>query len=431
MALTVTPAEALDHLRSTDTFAVPLGPGVPGQLVHALAARESWDDLQIFGALLPDLYEVFLRPGVSLKSGFYGPAERFLIAAGATVEFVPADFRRFGPTLEQLAPRVMATAGATPDADGWISLSLHAGASVTELHRAAADPDRLCVVETSPAFPHTLGLPPEHTHALHVDEVDVIVAGDASPFVLEDKPSSEADVAIAGYAAEFIPDGATLQTGIGGIPNMVAALLADGPGSGYGIHSEMFTTGLMRLCQAGKVTNDHKGEFDGFAVTTFAAGTPDLYEWLDGNTDVRFLPVEIVNSPESISRNREMITINGAVSIDLAGQVVADTVDGHQFSGIGGHEDFISGTGLELTDRSLICLPSTATVDGRLVSRIAPISAAGSIVTTPRHQVDVIITEFGAAELGGKTVRERARLLAGIAHPDFRDELAEAAERWP
>ena len=154
-----------------------------------------------------------------------------------------------------------------------MSLSLHAGASVRELHRAAADPDRVCLVETSPHFPRTIGIPPEHRHALHVDEVDVIVAGDANPFLLDDKPTTETDEAIAAYAAEFIPDGATLQTGIGGIPNTVAALLADGPGGGYGIHSEMFTTGLMRMCKAGKITNDHKGEFDGFAVTTFAAGT--------------------------------------------------------------------------------------------------------------------------------------------------------------
>jgi acyl-CoA hydrolase len=431
MAPALTPTEAADIVRPTDTLAVPLGPGVPGKFVHALGAREDWTDLQVFGALLPDLYEVFTRPNVSLLSGFFGPAERFLIAAGATVDFVPADFRRFAPALEQIAPRVMATAATTPDADGWMSLSLHAGASVDELHRAAADPDRLCVVETSPSFPRTFGLPPDHRHALHIDEVDLIIEADASPFELADAPASEVEEAIAAFAAEFVPDGATLQTGIGGIPNTVATLLAEGDGGGYGIHSEMFTTGLMRLCQAGKVTNDHKGEFDGFAVTTFAAGTPDLYEWLDGNEQVRFLPVDIVNSPENISRNREMITINGAVSVDLAGQVIADTIGGAQFSGIGGHEDFIAGAGLELSDRSLICLPATATIEGELVSRIAGVSPAGSIVTTPRHQVDVIITEYGVAELGGKTVRQRAQALAAVAHPDFRAELEEIGQTWP
>jgi acyl-CoA hydrolase len=431
MPTTTTPADAAELIAATDSIAVPLGPGVPGQFLHALGAREAWDDLRVFGALLPDLYELFTRPGVSLRSGFFGPAERFLIAAGADVQFVPADFRRFAPALEQIAPRVVATAAAQPDSDGWMSLSLHAGASAEELKRAAADPARLCVVETSPSFPRTLGLPPKHRHALHVDEVDVIIEGDASPFELADAPASDVEQAIAAFAADFVPEGATLQTGIGGIPNTVATLLAERSGGGYGIHSEMFTTGLMRLCKAGKVTNDHKGEFDGFAVTTFAAGTPELYEWLDGNESVRFLPVDIVNSPEKISRNREMITINGAMSVDLAGQVIADTIGGAQFSGIGGHEDFIAGAGLELSDRSLICLPATTTVDGQMVSRIAGVAAAGSIVTTPRHQIDVVITEFGVAELAGKTVRERAAALASIAHPDFRAELEECGTRWP
>lgn len=430
-ARSLSPDEAAGLVGSVDTVAVPLGPGVPGQFVHALAGRDSYDELLIFGALLPDLYEVFLRPGVTLRSGFFGPAERFLIAAGANVEFVPADFRRFAPVLQQIAPRVVATAAAPPDAEGWMSLSLHAGATIDEFRRAAADPDRLCLVETSESFPRTVGLAPDHRHALHVDEVDVIVPGDASPFELADREASDVDRAIAGYATTFIPNGATLQTGIGGIPNAVAGLLADGEGSGYGIHSEMFTTGLMRLCLAGKVTNDHKGEFDGFAVTTFAAGTRELYDWLDGNDDVRFLPVDIVNSPENISRNRDMITINGAMSVDLAGQVIADTVEGRQFSGIGGHEDFIAGAGLELSDRALICLPSTATIDGEAVSRITARSGAGAIVTTPRHQVDVVITEYGVAELAGRTVRQRARALAAIAHPDFRDGLCEEAERWP
>ncbi|MDH3705422.1 MAG: 4-hydroxybutyrate CoA-transferase [Acidimicrobiia bacterium] len=430
-AATISPAQGADLVDATDSLAVPLGPGVPGQFMHALAARESFDRLEVFGALLPDLYEVFLRPGVHYRSGFFGPAERFLLAGGADIEFVPADFRRFIPVLEGLAPRIMATAAAPPDGDGWMSLSLHAGASVDELRRAAADPDRVCLVETSPSFPRTIGLPPTHGHALHVDQVDVIVEGDAEPFVLADTEPSDVERAIAGFAAGFIPDGATIQTGIGGIPNAVATVLADGPGGGYGIHSEMFTTGLMRLWKAGKIRNDHKGLHDGYAVTTFAAGTTELYEWLDGNDDVRFLPVDVVNSPEAISRNREMITINGAISVDLAGQVTADTLKGKQFSGIGGHEDFIAGAGLELSDRSLICLPSTTSVDGEVVSRISPKLETGSIVTTPRHQVDVVITEHGAAELQGLTIRERALALAAIGHPDFRDDLLAVAEVWP
>ena len=143
------------------------------------------------------------------------------------------------------------------------------------------------------------------------------------------------------------------------------------------------------------------------------------------------MPVELVNSPELISKNRRMVSINGALAVDLAGQAVADTLAGAQFSGIGGHEDFVAGPGLQLEDRALLCLPSTAVVDGAVVSKIVPELPMGSIISTPRHQVDVVITEHGAAELQGKTIRERARALVEIAHPDFRDELAETAAAWP
>ena len=428
---TLSPADAAAIIEPSDTLAVPLGPGVPGDFLHALGTRDDFTDLLVSGALLPDLYELFTRSGVSYRSGFFGPAERFLISSGADVQFVPSDFRGFIALLEAAAPRVIATMATPPDADGWMSLSLHAGAHGAELRRAAADPERICLVETSPNFPRTFGVEPDYRHALHIDEVDIVVEGASTPVNLADAPTTEVEDAIAGFALPFIPDGATLQTGIGGIPNSIANALAAGDGSGYGIHSEMFTTGLMRLCQSGKVTNDHKGVYDGYSVTTFAAGAPELYDWLDGNEAVRFLPVDVINSHEVISRNREMITVNGAMAVDLSGQIVADTVTGRQFSGIGGHEDFVAGAALELTDRSLVCLPSTTSIDGQSVSRISPKLSAGAIVTTPRHQVDVVITEFGAAELRGLTVRDRARALAAIGHPDFRDELAAVAEVWP
>jgi acyl-CoA hydrolase len=190
----------------------------------------------------------------------------------------------------------------------------------------------------------------------------------------------------------------------------------------------MFTTGLMQLHEAGKVANE-KGQFDGVSVATFAAGTPELYAWLHGNQDVAFLPVEIVNSPDVIGANRGMVTINGAMAIDIQGQVVADTIRGTQFSGVGGHEDFVSGPALSLEAQALLCFTSTVKIGDEVRSRIVPWFERGEVITTPRHQVDVIVTEYGAAELQGKTVHQRGEALAAIAHPDFRDELMEAAER--
>jgi acyl-CoA hydrolase len=423
----VSPEEAAALVRGEDTIGIPLGPGQPAAFLEALGRRTDWTDLKLYGALLTVLSDVFSHPNVHYLSGFYGPLERILRDSGANISFAPADFRRFIPMLEAQRPRVMTTTIAPPDDDGWCSLSLHAGASVDELHKAGADDDRVVIAESSPHFPRTHGLG-DHRHALHVDEIDVLIEGDREPYSLEDPPPSDVERAIAEHVREFIPSGATLQTGIGAVPSVVVALLAEGDGDDYGIHSEMFTTGLMKLHQAGKVTNE-KGQYDGVSVATFAAGTRELYEWLDDNHEVAFLPVDLVNSPERIANNRCMVTINAALSVDIQGQVIADTIHATQYSGIGGHEDFVSGPALQLEDRSLLCLPSTFQKGDELKSRIVPWFDAGAVITTPRHQVDVIVTEYGSAELQGKTVHQRGEALAAIAHPAFREGLRAAAER--
>jgi len=424
-----TPAEAAALVRPVDTLAVPLGPGQPPAFLRALGERDDLRDLTVFAALLMDLFPLFVRPGVHLRSGFFGPVERGLLEEGHDVQFVPAGFRAFAELARGLHPRVMATAAAPPDRDGQLSLALHAGATVEELRRCAADPERLLVVETSEHLPRTRGLPPEHPHALSADAVDVLVAGDRPPPVLEDPEPGDVERAIAATVSRFVPEGATLQTGIGGVPSEVVEILAAADTGGYGVHSEMFTTGLMKLHRAGKVTN-RKGVFDGYSVCTFAAGTAELYTWLDESPEVRFLPVDVVNDPGVIARNRHMVSINGALEVDLLGQVAADCLQGRMYSGIGGHEDFVMAASAAPGGRSLVCLPSTARrSDGQEVSRIVASVGGGTTVTTPRHHVDVIITEHGAAELRGRTVAERARALAEIAHPDHREELREAAER--
>jgi acyl-CoA hydrolase len=423
----LTADEAAALLLPRDTLGMPLGPGQPPAFLEALGRRTDWEHLRVGGALLTVLTDLFSHPNVHYLSGFFGPLERLLRDSGANIGFAPADFRRFTPILEADPPRVMTTAGTPPDADGRVSFSLHAGASVGQMRRAAADPDRLLVVEVSPAFPRTYGVG-DYIHSVPVDEIDVLIESDKEPVITSDLPPTDIDRAIAEHVRAFVPDGATLQTGIGAVPSVVASLLAEGDGGGYGVHSEMFTTGLMRLHQAGKVTNE-KGTYDGVSVATFAAGTRELYDWLHENHEVAFLPVDLVNSPEAIARNRAMVTINAAMSVDIQGQVIADTINAVQYSGIGGHEDFVSGPALALDDRSILCVPATITLGDELRSRIVPWFEAGAVITTPRHQVDVIVTEYGAAELQGKTVHQRGEALAAIAHPAFREGLREAAQR--
>jgi acyl-CoA hydrolase len=426
--VTCTPEEAISFVRPVDQIGFGLGPANPDAFLTALGAREDWDDLVFGGALLLNYYDVFTKPGVSYRCGFFGPAERLLLAQGHRVEHVPGAFRQFAPILAMYAPRIMVAQGAPPDADGNVNLSLHYGATRPELLRAGHDPERLLIMEVNPNLPRTGTLRPEFDNTIPVEAIDVLVEAEGTPFALEEPPPSAEDRAICDHALAFVADGATLQTGIGTIPNIVASELASGPLGGFGIHSEMFTTGLMHLHQAGKVTNTNKGLYPGASVTTFALGSSELYRWLDGNDDVAFLDVEVVNDPTIIGRNANLVSINGALSVDLYGQVVADTIDGRQISGVGGHEDFVAGAELHTKSHSLICLRSTVDVAGTPVSRIVGQLPAGSVVSTPRHHTGVVITEYGAAELMGLTVRERAHALVDIAHPDERAALRTIAD---
>ncbi|HEY3843005.1 MAG TPA: acetyl-CoA hydrolase/transferase C-terminal domain-containing protein [Acidimicrobiales bacterium] len=425
--ISLTLEEAVALVRTVDGVGFGLGPALPDAFLSALGARDDWEDLVLGGALMLNYYEVCTKPGVSYRCGFFGPAERLLVAQGHRVEHVPGGFRQFAPILAKFAPRVMVAQGSMPDADGNVNLSLHYGATRPELLKAGRDPDRLLILEVNPNLPRTRSLPPQFDNTIPADAIDVLVQSDGVPYALADPPPDEVDAAIAAHALRYVTDGATLQTGIGNIPNMVASELVTGGLGGFGIHSEMFTDGLMKLHQAGKVTNANKGIFEGVSVTTFALGSAELYQWLGDNAEVAFIDVEAVNDPTIISRNANLISINGALSVDLYGQVVADNVGGRQISGVGGHEDFVAGAELHLDAHSLICLRSTAQVAGRSVSRIAGLLPEGSVVSTPRHHTSVVVTEFGAAELMGLTVRERAQALAEIAHPDFREDLRKTA----
>jgi acyl-CoA hydrolase len=426
--VTVLPADAAVALvQRVDSIGFGLGPANPDTFLTALGRRDDWEDLVLGGALCLNFYDVFTKPGASYRCGFFGPAERLLHSMGHRIELVPGGFRQMGPILARFAPRIMVAQGAPPE-DGRVNLSLHMGATRAELLRAGEDPDRLLIMEVNPNLPRTCSLAPDYDNTIPLEIIDAIVESDTPPFALPDAKADDVDKAIAQHALRYVRQGSTLQTGIGAIPSFVASELAKGTLGGFGVHSEMFTDGLMQLHRAGKVTNEAKGVFDGVSVTTFALGSPELYRWLDGNRNVAFLPVEIVNDPTVVARNANLVSVNGALSVDLYGQVVADNIGGRQISGVGGHEDFVAAAELHLDAHSLICLRSTAEQGGAAVSRIAGLLPEGSVVSTPRHHTGVVITEYGAAELTGLTVRERAHALVEIAHPDFRAELRNVAD---
>jgi len=423
----MSPTEAAALVRPVDTVGLGLVTGTPRALLTALSARDDWENLTFSGGLLLGQYDVFLHPGVHYRASFFGAGERAYRAAGADVQFIPSFFRHYGLLFQHLNTRVVMMQASMPDAEGRVSMSLYNGAHLEECRRAGRDPERLLLVECSPHFPRTLALD-GHAHTLSLDEIDVVVYSDSAPAQLPPDVATPEDEAIARYAAQFVRSGSTLQTGIGAVPNLVAQALVEGDGGDYGVHSEMFTDGLFALAAAGKATNRRKGQHEGVSVTTFALGSSAMYDYLAENEAVGFAPVTYVNDPAVIARNHHMVSINSALEIDLQGQIIADTLGARQYSGVGGHMDFVEGTSLDLSHTSLICLASTALVKGERKSRIIGTMDPFSAVTTPRHLTGVVVTEYGYADLRGLSVRERAEALIHVAHPDFRDELTAAAE---
>ena len=374
-------------IRPVDQIGFGLGPAIPDALLTRVGQPDRLGGPADRRSTLPEPLRGLHQSRGRYRCGFFGPAERLLHSQGHRVELVPGGFRQMGPIMARFAPRVMVVQAAPPDGQGRVNLSLHVGGTRDELLRAGRDPTGCSSSKSTRSLPRTGSLPPDYDNTIPLDIVDVLVESDGTPFALEEPPGDDVDEAIAANALSYVRNGSTLQTGIGAIPNIVAAELAQGPLGGFGVHSEMFTTGLMRLHQAGKVTNDAKGVFDGVSVTTFALGVAELYDGWTGMTTWRSFRSTPSTTPPSSRGNANLVSINGALSVDLYGQVMADNIDGRQISGVGGHEDFVAGAELHLDAHSLICLRSTAVRDGeaRLTHCGRPARRVGGLHASPSH----------------------------------------------
>ncbi len=268
-------------------------------------------------------------------------------------------------------------------------------------------------------------MPRTYGHSLPASVIDLAVeVHDDLPIAVHQLPGPEANE-IGLHVAGLIDDGATLQMGIGAIPNGVLRQLRNH--RDLGVHTEMFTDGLLTLLHAGVVNGARKTLHPGKVVTAFAVGSKALFDFVDGNPAIEFHPVDYTNNVDVIAANDRMVAINSALSVDLTGQVVADSIGPRFYSGIGGQVDFIRGAARSKGGVPIIALPSTAR-NGE-VSRICPELVAGSGVVTTRGDVHWVVTEYGARNLHGRTIRDRAAMLIEIAHPRFRDELERAAAR--
>lgn len=301
-----------------------------------------------------------------------------------------------------------------PDVFGNCSL----GMSV-ETVRAAIDHSTYVIAQMNPQMPRTLG-----DSFVSVEKLDAIIEYDEPVQEYFQDPIDEESEKIGFYVSRLVPDGSTVQAGIGTIPNAVLKHLKDK--HNLGIHSEMFSDGIIDLYEAGVVTNALKNFHQGKIVAAFCLGSQRLYDIIDNNPAFEFYPTDYVSDPRNVSRNDNMVAINSALEIDITGQVCADSL-GHQFySGIGGQADFIRGAALSKNGRPIIALPSTA--QNGAVSRIVPILKPGAGVVTTRGDVHYVVTEFGIAYLHGKTIRERALALINVAHPKYRQWLLDEAK---
>jgi len=302
-----------------------------------------------------------------------------------------------------------------PDEHGFCSF----GISV-DYTKPAAENSKMVIAEVSPHMPRTLG-----NAFIHVSELDYIIESDTRPISLTPPKITEVDEAIGRHCAELIKDGDCLQLGIGAVPDAILGFLIKK--KNLGIHTEMFSEGVVDLVNAGVVNCSKKNFHPGKIIATFIMGTEKLYKFVHNNPMVEMHSVDYTNNPAIIAKNDNVVSINSALQVDFNGQVVADTIGYKQFSGTGGQADFVRGAAWSKGGRSMLAFHSTA-AKGKL-SRIVPHIDEGASVATNRADVHYIITEYGMADLRGKPVSKRAKALINIAHPDFREDLEEAYNR--
>ena len=414
----VSPEEALLSVKSGNRVAISSACGAPSTLIAALTARQAvLRDVEIVNMLTmpnakysePDMEESFrnnslfvsqpTRAAIADKRADYTPCFFSEIPRLFKTKLLPLDV-----TLLQISP---------PDEQGFCSYGVSADYTV-----AAAECAKVVIAQVNNHMPRTGGA------RIHLDSLSLLVEKDEPLIELKPPVIGEVEKKIGEIVAELVPDGATLQLGIGAIPD--AALLFMKDKKELGIHSEMFSDGVVHLVEAGVITNRKKTLHAGKFLATFLMGTRKLYDFVHNNPEVEMYPVDYINDPFIIGQHEKMISVNSAIQVDLMGQVNAEMIGGQQFSGIGGQVDFIRGASRSLGGKSIIALPSTAS--GGKVSRICCQLDRGAAVSTSRNDVHYVVTEYGAAELRGKSLRQRTLALINISHPEFRELLTSQAK---
>ncbi|KAA3643450.1 MAG: acetyl-CoA hydrolase/transferase family protein [Chloroflexi bacterium] len=415
----VTASEAVQHIQSNQRLFLTGNVSVPHQLLAALVDyAPNLENVEITQALTvgpADYVSPEMEGHLRVNTMFISHNIRKAVQAGRA-DFTPVLLSEFPLLFKDghLPLDVALIHISRPDEHGFCSFGVEVG-----LTKSAAESAKLIIAEVNQEMPRTLG-----DAFIHVSNLDYIVPVDYNlpDLSMSDGKASEDIQKIASYCADLIPDGATMQMGIGAIPDAVLKFLFDK--KDLGVHTELFSDGVIDLVEAGVLTGRRKSLHPGKIIAGFILGTQRLYNWVDDNPLIELHPTEYINDPFVVAQNERMVAINSAIEVDLTGQVCADSIGPKLFSGVGGQLDFIYGASRSLDGVPIIALPSTA----REFSRIVPMLREGAGVVTTRNHVRYIVTEHGVADLYGKTIRQRAQELINIAHPKFRDPLTAKAK---
>ena len=416
----LTPADAIRCVRNGDSIVVPSGVGEPPALLAALSEQKlDFKDVQV-SQILPLRKYDYIDPNtvanIRHTAYFYGPASR---AGGKEgwVDYMPSYFSEMPIQIERgLIPADVVFSMASPmDEHGYFALSLGADYTMAAVAKA-----RAVVLEVNPNVPFAYG----NCH-IHLSQVTALVESTEPVMEVGLPKIGPVQTAIGKYVADMIDDGATLQIGYGGIPDAVVMQLTGK--RDLGIHTEMIGDGIMTLIESGAVTNKRKNYLPGKCVATFALGSAKLYNYMNRNPGLEMHPVDFTNDPYLAGRNDNLHAINATLQIDLLGQCGSESLGQTPYSGTGGQTDFVRAANRSRGGKAFIVLPSTAKED--TISRIVPVLSPGTHVSTSKNDVNYVVTEFGVAQLRGKSAGQRARELIGIAHPHFRAELTAAANK--
>ncbi len=415
----ITAQQAVQLIESGDSVYIQGSTSIPEVLCQALADRgNELKDVTIYAAFAVGRCEApFCRPeykeAFNIRSLFVANNIRRWLAEGygstipAFLGEIPALFRDGTLPLDAVFLNV-----SPPDEDGYCSFGVSADLAVS-----AVECSRKVIAQINRSMPFSYG-----DALIHVSRIDAAVEVDDPLVEVPTAPPSETDMAIGRHIAEMIPDGAALQIGVGGIPNAVLAALKDH--RHLGLHTEALTDGVLPLLESGVIDNSCKKVMPGISVASLALGSGRLYDYMDYRKDLLLKDVAWTNDPFRIAANPKAVAINSAVEVDLTGQVCADSIGTRIISGVGGQHDFMYGASLSDGGKTFIAIPS---MTEKGVSKINPVLSPGAGVVTTRHMVQNIVTEYGVAELRGKTLPQRAKALVAIAHPSVREQLDRAA----